>query len=183
MDRLLAVWIGGGPYPVGHMDFNAANDIRAINIILNSSIEFWQIPISAYTMMEVSFHELHEKIYPHGDIGRYLYDNLMVVNEIECNTVFDALPFAKNRSKSAKTMIIRSGEGWSLGDNPAVGVLITPQSRYTEEIPARMINNDGSYGELINENRKIKVYHSIDSRVILEDLFAKIKYHYGKQSL
>ena len=37
----------------------------------------------------------------------------------------------------------------------------------------------GSYGEYISEHRTIRVYHSINSRVILEDTFANIRYHFG----
>ncbi|MCM8712053.1 nucleoside hydrolase [Clostridium sp. SYSU_GA19001] len=178
-DKLLAVWIGGGPYPVGYMDFNSGNDINAANVVLSSTIELWQIPLTAYTMMEVTFHELFERVKPHGEIGNYLVENLLRVNEIECASNLDFLPFFKNASKAAKTMIIRSGEGWSLGDSPAVGVLITPQTKYSEVRRAQRMNADGSYGEYVGENRTIRVYHSIDSRVILEDMFTKIKYHFG----
>lgn len=179
-DKLLAVWIGGGPYPFGHMDFNSANDINAVNVIMSSSIELWQIPLTAYTMMEVSFHELFERVRPCGNIGRYLVDNLLRISNKECAEGFDALPFAKGCSKAAQTMIIRSGEGWSLGDNPAIGVLITPQLKNSEIRLAQLLNPDGSYGEFVSEERTIRVHHSIDSRVILEDVFAKIRYHYGE---
>jgi purine nucleosidase len=178
-DKLLAVWIGGGPYPVGHMDFNSANDINAANVIISSTVELWQIPLTAYTMMEVTFHELFERVKPCGKIGNYLVENLLRVNDIECASNFDFLPFAKNASKAAKTMIIRSGEGWSLGDSPSVGVLITPQTKHSEVRRAQRMNPDGTYGEYVSENRTIRVYHSIDSRVILEDMVAKIKYHFG----
>ncbi len=178
-DRLLAVWIGGGPYPVGHMDFNSGNDIHAANVIFSSAIELWQIPLTAYTMMEVSFSELFERVRPCGKIGRYLVDNLLRVSDIECAAEFDLLPFAKNASRAAKTMIIRSGEGWSLGDNPAVGVLITPQLKNSEIRRAQLLNPDGSYGDYVGENRTIRVHHSVDSRVILEDMFAKINYHFN----
>ena len=75
-------------------------------------------------------------------------------------------------------MIICSGEGWVLGDNPAVGVLITAQRKFSEERLAQRINVDGSYGEFIGNERTVRVYHNIDSRIILEDMFAKIRYHY-----
>lgn len=178
-DRLLAVWIGGGKYPVGHIDFNLANDIHAANAVFSSDIELWQIPINAYTQMEVSFHELYYRIYHCGDVGKYLFTNLMRVNEHECSLGFDALPFFKNSSKAAKTMIIRSGEGWSLGDNPAIGVLITPQMNGIEERQAQRINPDGTYGDYIATHRRIRVYNNIDSRVILEDFFSKLNYHFG----
>lgn len=175
--ELTAVWIGGGSYTGARLDFNAGNDVSAANVILNSNIELWQIPFSAYTMMEVSFHELFDKVKPCGAIGNYLVDNLMRVNQVECAMNFDNI--AKGASKGAKTMIIRSGEGWSLGDSPAVGVLITSQMKNMEYRKAQRINPDGSYGKFVGDNRMIRVYHSIDSRVILEDMFAKIKYHFG----
>lgn len=176
--KLAAIWIGGGSYSAPTTDFNAANDLNAVNVVLNSNIEFWQIPLEAYTRMEVSFHELFDRVKPYGKIGSYLFDNLMRVNELECAKNFDFLPFSKNMSKAAKTMIIRSGEGWSLGDNPAVGVLITSQRYNTEYRRAQRMNQDGTYGDYIRQNRIIRVYNSIDSRIILEDMFAKIKYHF-----
>lgn len=177
--KLTAVWIGGGPYSGAFMDFNVANDLSAANVILGSDIELWQIPLNAYTMMEVSFHELFDKVKPYGTIGDYLVNNLMRVNELECAQNFDDFPFARGMSMGAKTMIIRSGEGWSLGDSPAVGVLITSQNRNVEYRKAQRINPDGCYGDYFNENRIIRVYQSIDSRVILEDMFAKIKYNFS----
>lgn len=176
--RFIAIWIGGGAYPVGGMDFNAGNDLHAANVILSSTIELWQIPLSAYTMMEVSFHELFQRIQPHGAIGDYLVKNLLRVNEVECAMNFDNWPWVKGMSQGAKTMVIRSGEGWSLGDNPAVGVLITSQSKGVAVRRAQRMNPDGTYGEFVNEDRMLRVYESIDSRIILEDLFSKIKYHF-----
>lgn len=177
--KLVAIWIGGGPYPSGMLDFNAGNDVNAANVILSSNIELWQIPMSAYTMMEVSFHELFDRIQPCGAIGNYLVKNLLQVNEVECAMNFDDWPIFKLSSKGAKTMVIRSGEGWSLGDNPAVGVLITSQTSDVEFRVAQRINPDGTYGASIDENRRIRVYHRINSRIIIEDLVAKVKYYFG----
>lgn len=178
-DKLVAVWIGGGEYPEGMLDFNAKNDVNAANVIIASPMELWQIPMSAYTMMEVSFHELFERIDSCGEIGRYLMQNLFRVNDKECANTYEHWPFYMQASQGARTMIIRSGEGWVLGDNPAVGVLITMQRKFSEERLAQRINQDGSYGDFIGNDRKVRVYHSIDSRVILEDMFTKIRYHFA----
>jgi hypothetical protein len=120
--------IGGGEYPKGMLDFNAKNDLNAANVIIASPIELWQIPMSAYTMMEVSFHELFDRIGTCGDIGHYLMQNLLRVNEKECANTYEHWPFYAKVSKG-------------------------------------------------NE-RTVRVYHNIDSRIILEDMFAKIRYHY-----
>jgi purine nucleosidase len=176
--NLIAIWIGGGPYDKAIMDFNAGNDVIAANILIGSDIELWQIPMSAYTMMEVSFHELYYRVKPFGAIGNYIFENLLKVSDVECAKKYDYIPMVKNASKGAKSMLIRSGEGWSLGDSPAVGVLITSQAKNMEIRRAQYIDKDGSYKAYVSDERMIRVYHSIDSRIILEDFFAKIRYNF-----
>jgi hypothetical protein len=58
------------------MDFNLANDLDAANVIMESKIELWQIPLGTYTRMAVSFYELHEKVKPCGEIGEYLFTKI-----------------------------------------------------------------------------------------------------------
>lgn len=48
---------------------------------------------------------------------------------------------------------------------------------YTE-IPAPHINEDMTYTPC-DTNRKIRVYHKLDVRLDLEDLFAKLMINYG----
>ena len=175
---LTAIWIGGGPYGGAIMDFNAGNDPLAANVLIGSSIELWQIPMTAYTQMEVSFHELYDRVRPYGQVGAYIFENLLRVSDVESAMDFSRWPMFEKASPGARTMIIRSGEGWSLGDSPAVGVLITGQGKYQEIRPAQYINPDGSYGDEVGQGRMVRVYHSIDSRIILEDFFAKLKYQY-----
>lgn len=178
-EKITAVWIGGGSYPIGHMDFNLANDIKAANTVLESNVELWQIPLGSYTKMAVTFHELFEKVQPCGAIGAYLVDKMMQVNEKECASDMEELDFFGKMTKGEKTVFIRTGEGWSLGDNPAVGVLISPQSQYVEKRPAQFFNPNGTYGPFVGKDRMVRVYTNLDSRVLLEDFFAKINYHYG----
>lgn len=182
-DYLIAIWIGGGTYPIGHMDFNLANDVRAANIMMESKIELWQIPLGTYTKMAVSFSELFEKVEPCGEIGKYLVEHMLKVNEKECSSDMSEIDIFGNMSKGEKTVFIRSGEGWSLGDSPAVGVLITPQGQNVEKRKAQRFNSDGTYGDYIRDDREIRVYHNLDSRVILEDFFAKIKYYYSDEKV
>lgn len=175
-EKVIAIWIGGGSYPAGHMDFNLSNDVNAANVIMESDMEMWQIPLETYTRMTVSFHELFEKVAPCGEIGKYLVDKMMQVNEDECSRELD---FGGNMSSGARTIFIRTGEGWSLGDSPAVGVLVTPQGQNWETRKAQLFNPDGSYGAYVSDIRTIRVYHNMDSRVILEDFYAKLRYHFG----
>ena len=42
--RLTAIWIGGGTYPIGAPEFNLGNDVHAVNVVMGSGIELWQVP-------------------------------------------------------------------------------------------------------------------------------------------
>lgn len=73
------------------------------------------------------------------------------------------------------------GDIWTLGDEGCVCALLEEVERndgYTE-IPAPHINPDMSYTPC-ETNRKIRVYHKLDVRLDLEDLFAKLMINYGE---
>lgn len=155
--RLTAIWIGGGRYPDGGPEFNLGNDINAANVVFSSPIELWQVPKNVYEMMPISLAELEYRAAPHGKIGRYLLDQL---NEHAHEDGPRKSPF-------------RTGETWVLGDNPAVGLLLYEHRFEFDWVPAPMITGEMSYVHT-NLNRPIRVYRSIDSRLILDDLFAKL---------
>lgn len=76
--KLTVIWIGGPKYPEGgYEEFNMSNDINAANVIFDSSLDLWQVPMNVYSMMKVSFAELWEKVRPYGKIGKYLFDNMI----------------------------------------------------------------------------------------------------------
>ena len=156
-NRLTAIWIGGGAYPSGSIEYNLSNDIHAANVVFSSPLSVWQVPKNVYEMIPVSFAELEQKVYPHGKIGKYLLDQL---NE----HAKEELP-----RKSA----FRSGESWVLGDSPAVGLVLYEHRYEFDWVPAPMIGEDMQY--IHNGlNRPIRVYRRIDPRLILEDFFAKL---------
>ena len=55
------VWIGGGRWPVGGSEFNLSNDIHAANVVFRSSVELWQLPMTIYQMIAVSYAELEAR--------------------------------------------------------------------------------------------------------------------------
>jgi len=156
--RLIAIWIGGGQYPVGGTEFNLSNDINAANVIMKSKIELWQVPKNAYEMMTVSLAELQTKVRPRGEIGRYLFDQL-------CEHLMEEGP-----RKSA----FRTGEAWVLGDNPAVGLILFESRFQFDWMPAPEFTSDMRYIHT-GRNRSIRVYNKVENRFILEDLFAKLE--------
>ena len=157
VNRLTAIWIGGGRYPNGSPEFNLGNDINAANVVFGSRIELWQVPKNVYEMMPVSLAELEHKVYPQGEIGRYL-----------CGQLFEHA-LTEIPRKSA----FRTGETWVLGDNPAVGLLLYEHRFEYDWIPAPYITKEMAYVHT-GLNRPVRVYKSIDSRLILDDLYSKL---------
>lgn len=153
-DKLTAVWIGGGKYPEGSNEFNLSNDINAANVVFKSNINLWQVPVNAYGLIKTSFAELELKVRPHGELGRYLFEQLIEVN----NHPKCPAPF---------------GESWIMGDSPAVSLLIDQHNDGYKEIPAPRVTADMKYVHYQKE-RMIRVYHYVDSRFTLDDMFAKI---------
>lgn len=103
--------------------------------------------------MQVGYAELETKVKPCGKIGQWLYSQLVeygMKNDWVC------------------------GESWCLGDNPAIGLALNPGCGYFDYAQASLVDEKGNYISRL-QNRTIRIYHHIDSRFILEDLFAKLK--------
>lgn len=78
--RMTCIWIGGGDYPKGGHEFNLANDINAARVVFNSDMPLWQIPLGTYKQFAVSLAELQLKVMPCGEIGKYLFEQLVEFN-------------------------------------------------------------------------------------------------------
>ncbi len=46
--RLTAIWIGGGSWPDGGVEFNLKQDVHAANVVFGSQVPLWQVPKDAY---------------------------------------------------------------------------------------------------------------------------------------
>ena len=155
-NRLTCIWIGGAKYPEGGYEYNLNNDIKAARVVMNSEIPVWQIPRDVYSQVIVSMAELEYKVYPCGELGKYLFEQL----EEHGHT-----SFAINTP--------RTGEYWCLGDSPAVGVLLFAHMYSYDWVQAPLITDNMTYVRN-SLNRPIRVYHDVDNRFILEDFFAKL---------
>lgn len=156
--RMTVISILGGAYPNGGGEFNLQNDPKAANVLFASGTDLWQVPNSCYARMRVSYAELQKKVRPCGKIGRYLFEQMQEYG---------------NSEKAGWTM----GESWSLGDSPCVGLAMDFCIGSFEYLNSPIADENGVYTGF-NEN-KIRVYKEIDSRFILEDMFAKLKIFYG----
>lgn len=162
--KLVVLWNGGGPYPEGGREFNLMQDADACRVVLESEAEVWQTPRNVYGSFEVSFAELSYRVRPCGALGEYMFQEILAENEREYNPDF----------------LLRTGENWVLGDNTTVGMLIESRRRgHFHEQAAPVIEEDLSYGVTQN-GKKIRVYDSLDTRLILEDMFCRLELAYGK---
>ena len=161
--NLVILWNGGGPYPKGRPEFNVMQDPDAVRAVLASNAEIWQTDQSVYCTLEVTLAELKSRVGSCGKIGRYLVEQLEAENQIEYNPNF----------------LLRSGENWVLGDNTTAAVLLMNRLRGNWHVDhAPIIREDLTYQA--NPNGKlIRVYDSIDVRMTLEDLYAKLSLAYG----
>ncbi|MFP4017294.1 MAG: nucleoside hydrolase [Halanaerobiales bacterium] len=157
-ERLTCIWIGGASYPKGGWEFNLLNDYHAANIVFKSNLNLWQVPMDCYTRMQVGYAELEKKVRPYGEIGKYLFEQMIELG---------------NSERGSWSM----GESWSLGDSPAIGLALNPGCGWSHEIKAPTVDEKGHYHTCVS-NQTIKVFHDIDSRYILEDFFAKLYLNY-----
>ncbi|MEG2166423.1 MAG: nucleoside hydrolase, partial [Ruthenibacterium sp.] len=164
--RLTAIWIGGGCYPSGGIEFNLGNDIHAANVVFASKIELWQVPKNVYEMMPVSLAKLEYRVHPQGEIGQYLFDQLL----------------AHTQEDIPRKSAFRTGETWVLGDNPSIGLILYEHRFAFTYRSAPQISQDMGYLHT-GINRPIRVYESIDSRLILEDMYCKIALFAQKKAL
>ncbi|MEV0614292.1 nucleoside hydrolase [Nonomuraea sp. NPDC050404] len=151
------IWIGGGGYDgrgpqTGRPEFNLSNDILAANIVFSSALKVWQVPAPTYRMMAVGYAELDAKVAPCGEIGEYLVRQLVEHNQERHGNI----------------------EYRSLGDSPAIGLMLHHDCGLWTERPAPNFRYDGSL-DFSADNRPIRVYESIDARFIHEDFFAKLR--------
>lgn len=162
ISRITVVWIGGQNLDAPNPDlreFNSGNDIDAANYIMSSGVDLWLIPINVYGTMHIGLAEIQRRIYPCGKIGKHLFENMVSYN------------MSENAGWTA-------GESWSLGDSPAVGVVLDPNCGQYVYREAPVFNEDTTCKSEAGRPM-IRVYTSINSRFILEDFISKLEILYG----
>jgi purine nucleosidase len=155
-ERIGVVWIGGPPY--GEIDANygpesnTVHDLHAANVVFSSGIRIWQIPMDVYQQTNVSHSELRLRVEPQGEIGRYLFRQLI---------------------EYAETTFPYPMESHALGDSPAIAAMINPMGvRWRWQTPVQFTANCTYRPSDVGAS--IKVATSIDVRFMMEDFFAKL---------
>ena len=178
-DRLTVIWIGGTEHhgmavpPPGapDLEYNLHEDVAAGLVFFNhSSLKLWQIPRDQYRQALVSRAELRLRMQPHGALGAHLYERLGRV----------ALWLNETRYKA--------GEVYCLGDSPLV-LLTALQNAFEPDtgsskhvtVPCPTLLETGLY-EANPNGRPIRVYTLLDTRMMFEDLYAKLELHTGSSA-
>jgi inosine-uridine nucleoside N-ribohydrolase len=153
---VVVIWIGGVGYggleSYPGIEFNLSNDITAANVVFDSGITIWQVPSTVYSQVSVSYTELEEKIGGTSDLADYLIRQL-----IEFNDTHHPEPI----------------ESRSLGDSPAVSLMLYPRGGQFRVVPAPRFGQEGHY--LPGSGHPVRLVESVDVRFLLEDMFAKLR--------
>jgi purine nucleosidase len=153
---IVVIWIGGVGYggveTYPGVEFNLRNDIAAANVVYDSGITVWQVPSNVYSQVSVSYTELEEKIGGTSKLADYLISQM-----VEWNRTYWPEPI----------------ESRSLGDSPAISLMLYPRGGNFRIVPAPRFGREGHY--LPGSGHPIRVVESIDVRFLLEDMFAKIR--------
>ncbi|SEQ44942.1 Inosine-uridine preferring nucleoside hydrolase [Epilithonimonas lactis] len=177
-DKIVVVWIGGPEYPdlatppPGYtpLEYNLGIDIKAAQVVFNeSNLNIWQIPRNAYRQTLMSYAELVTKVKPEGKTGAYLTKKIEDLMEM------------------VQKFNLKIGETYIMGDSPLV--LLTALQSSFEADPssssyviknAPKINDSGLY-EYNPKGRNIRVYTQLDTRLMFEDFYSKLKLFNNKK--
>ncbi|MDF2664714.1 MAG: nucleoside hydrolase [Microbacterium sp.] len=154
------IWIGGPPYDgieaVYGPEYNLNNDIASANVVFDSEIALWQIPMPVYTHVGVGQAELDRRVRPHGEIGAYLAQTVLEYNEAKPGFAADFR---------------------SLGDSPAIAVALNPFGAVWRRRPRPRFTDDALMTTGAGTGPDVRVCEQVDTRYLLEDFFAKIAAH------
>lgn len=161
--RMTAIWIGGGAYPEGGFEFNLMQDIHGANVVFKSEMPVWQVPMNVYKQMGVSLAELQLKVMPCGEIGHYLFTQMVEFN-----------------MKLADDPHWPHGEIWGLGDQATIAPLMEEQEKTDSYDLVEAPEFDLETMKYIHGkgHRKIRVYHTLNARLTLEDFFCKLRINF-----
>ena len=173
-ERLTLVWIGGHEYPDcadpppggSDLEYNTEIDLVAAQVVFDDSdLALWQVPRDVYRMAMASRAELLCRLSPAGPLGQHLFDRLSRLVDLVSSYGMDF------------------GEVYVLGDNPlvlltALWTAFEPDPATSKSVirPCPRLLASGLYEERL-DGRPIRVFTSIDRRLMLDDLFAKLDLH------
>jgi inosine-uridine nucleoside N-ribohydrolase len=154
-DRMRLVWIGGTAADAGGPEYNLMTDLAAARHVFESTrLPIVQIPAEEYRRFQVSVAVLDTDIAPISPLARWLVDQ------------YRHLP-----------PFVRPGATLTFGDSPLVtATAFDPAATPSVVRPVRRLLDDGHYGEPV-PGREIRVAHSLDPRLNIDDFAALLRAH------
>jgi hypothetical protein len=143
-------------------EFNLGIDVVAAQVVFNDSpLRVWQVPRSTYRQCQVSDVEVHTRVAGLGAFGNHLTDEMHAFRR--------RLAF----------LGLEQAETYLLGDSPLV-LLTALQSGFDPDpassdyavVPAPTFDDQGVM-HMTADGRPIRVYTRMDTRLMIEDMFAK----------
>lgn len=180
-ERATLVWIGGAEHPGmalpprggGGIEYNHNIDPIAAEVVFNQfPIPIWQVPRDVYRQCLVSHAELDARVRPHGALGAFLAESI----DRLVNGMYE---------RGGHSL----GETYVLGDSPLV-LLTALQSAFDPdsssssfvEIPTPRLDGAGEYGGPSVQDRPMRVYRTVDTRLMFEDFYLKLEAFAGPRS-
>ena len=173
-ERLTLIWIGGHehkgqaepPPEAPDLEYNLSIDPIAGQVVFNdSNLDIWQVPRATYRQAMASRAELQARMLASGRLGQYLFKAL------------------GNVAKEMALVGRATGEVYVLGDSPLVLLSTlqatfepTPASSSWITKPCPIVLDSGLYEEN-PDGKPLRVFTSIDNRLMFADLFAKLELH------
>jgi purine nucleosidase len=172
--QMTVVWVGGHAYDVTeeelspdyrYRETNVMTDMTASQVVFNDSdLNVWQIPQDTYSDLVASRDELLVRMRPHGPLGAHLFDSV-------------------GARVDAWSRGIKMGETYGFGDESvvlltALGGTYTPvpiSSRWITRSRPRLLPS-GVYEEN-PRGASVRVFTKLDTRLLFEDLYAKLQTH------
>ncbi|WP_245810374.1 nucleoside hydrolase [Brachybacterium massiliense] len=171
-ERITLVWIGGpeheglaSPPPCASpFEYNLGIDLFAAQVVFSASgLRIWQVPRDAYRQCLISMAELRTRMGSAGALGAFLLEEL-----------------EHERTQLLERGGREVGETYALGDSPLV-LLTVLQSMFEPDssssafatVPTPEITERGRYDTAAGA-RPMRVYTRLDTRLMFEDLFAKL---------
>ncbi len=153
VDSIVVVWLGGQPSVFGHMiEFNAMQDVKATQVVLDSGVPLVMIPcMNAASMLGASESELRENLCRKNPLCDYLYDIVSdEFSDMEAEKDFmllDRFGYLRGREDSPEEYLSQFGTSnisWSriLWDTAVTAFLINPCWLPSRLVPAPVLNDD-----------------------------------------
>ena len=182
-DRVLLV---GGMYPNGTWNFNSCNDHIAYNVLLDSRAEWWTFDLSMGIGMQASIMHLYNAVSPCGEIGAYLYERTLYAVSTLTDRIADdraAKRMGCDVSEAAFAAFMPTGENWSFWDCAVVGIaMYDHMDAYVMKPAPLLLDEAGLTRHRPEHPHLLRCYQAVDSAMILEDFYAKLRYYFGDAS-